>query len=278
MGKPDVFILGAQRAGTSSLALCLLHHPQIAAPKCQYQVTAKINSPIHMLTSDGIYIGKFAGPGEMPLNMPWSVGAYMKETSYFSRFYSIMDIEDYYSFFDNNGTGKISYDASPEYFGMEGVEERIKDTCPDARFIVLLRNPVERAWSHYWHEVKVNETETLLFEKAIQRRTICFCDDYFFSYLSRGHYAEHLERWFSLFPKHRFKILFMEEFFSDTNNFVDLVGWLGLRPADLNKYPVDTTLPDGYPDMNVDTENMLREYYEPHNERLKELLGRELPW
>ena len=70
----------------------------------------------------------------------------------------------------------------------------------------------------------------------------------------------------------------MEEFFSDTEHFTDLVQWLGLRPAELNKYPVDTTLPDGYPEMDENTESYLRGYYKPHNRKLEELLRRELPW
>jgi len=278
VGKPDFFILGAQRAGTSSLALCLMHHPQVAAPKSKHQVTGRVKGPIHVLTSDGIYIAQLSGPEEVPLIMPWSIGAYMKETSYFSRFYDIMDFKDYCSFFDNNGTGKISYDASPEYFDMKDVDGRILEKCPDARFIVLLRDPVKRAWSHYWHEVKVSQTEKLPFQEAIQRGTVCFCDEYFYAYLSRGCYAEHLERWFSLFPRDRFKILFTEEFFSDTENFIDLVEWLGLRPADLNKYPRDTTLPDGYPEISEEDESYLKGYYRMHNQKLEELLGRELPW
>ncbi len=279
MGKPDLFILGAQRAGTSSLALCLLHHPQVAPPKSDYQVTGTVKGALHVLTSDGIYVAKLSSPEEIAMTMPWSAGAYMKETSYFSRFYDIVDFKDYCSFFDNNGNGKISYDASPEYFDMKGVESRIKNDCPDARFIVLLRDPVKRAWSHYWHEVKVNLTEELPFQEAIQRSTVCFCNKYFYAYLLRGHYAEHLDRWFSVFPRDRFKIYFMEEFFSDVSHFYDLQDWLGLDIAELNKYPVDTTLPDGYPEIDENNEAYLRGYYRPHNERLKKILNREeLPW
>jgi hypothetical protein len=238
-------------------------------------VNGNVEGPVHVLTSDGIYIASLSGTD---LIMPWTIGAYMKETSYFSRFYNIMTFEDYCSFFDNNGNGKISYDASPEYFSMAEVKGRILEKCPDTKFIVLLRDPIKRAWSHYWHEVKVNQTEKMPFQEAIQRRTICFCDEYFYSYLLRGHYAEHLEQWFSLFPRDRFNILFTEEFFSDTENFTDLVKWLGLRPADLNKYPVDTSLPDGYPEITEEDESYLRGYYRIHNQKLEELLGRELPW
>ena len=192
-----------------------------------------------------------------------------------------MSLVDYFSFIDNDDIGRYSFDASAEYFDMIGVEEKIKEICPDAKFIIMLRDPVKRIWSHYWHEVKVNGSETLPFEQAIRRISPCFCSRYFFAYLSRGQYVDHLERWFSVFPREQFRIYFMEEFFSNAKGyFIDVQHWLGLeRKITLDKYPICTTLPDGYPEMEKDVEEALRAYYQPFNERLKVLLGREeLPW
>lgn len=276
MGKPNFFILGAQRAGTTSLALCLISHSQVAPPVCAEEITGTMDEGIHVTSSDGVYIGKFTGPREFP--MPWRAGSLMKECSYFSRFYKVMSLEDYYSFFDNEGNGRISFDASPEYLTMPNVDTRIEDHCPDAKFIVILRDPVKRIWSHYWHEVINNQVETLPFEQAVNRAGYCFCDQYFFSYLSRGCYADHLERWWKIFPRERFLICVMEEFFQDFRHYRDLQKWLGLEPEEITEYPVSTTLPDGYPSMPEKTEKDVRRFYKPRNERLKELLGRELPW
>jgi hypothetical protein len=232
---------------------------------------------LHILDQDMCYIGQFSGPDEFP--MPWSVGAYMKETSYFSRFYNTLSFTDYCSFFDNNGNGKLSFEASPEYLSMDGVDARIKDACPNAKFVVMLRDPVKRAWSQYWHEVKNTEREQLPFAEAIQRSGPCFCNQYFYSYLPRGHYAEHLERWWSVFPEERFRVYFMEEFFSDTWYFKDLQEWLGLTIAGLDIYPRSTTLSKGYPEMQEYVKLLLQDYYKPHNARLKKILNREeLPW
>lgn len=276
MGKPDFFILGAQRAGTTSLALCLITHPQVAPPVCKTALTGKLEGSVHVLSEDGVYIGSYTGPDDFPL--PWQPGTLMKECSYFSRFYKVITFEDYCSFFDNNGNGKISFDASPEYFNMNGVDTRIKEACPDARFIVILRDPVRRIWSQYWHEVRNNQVESLTFEEAVNRGGNCLCNQYFFSYLSRGCYADHLERWWKIFPKERFIIYFMEEFFQDLWHYQHLQEWLGLDLVEIPEYPVSTTLPDGYPDMPDNIKLDLQEFYKPHNERLKELLGRELPW
>lgn len=279
MGIPDFFILGAQRAGTSSLTLCLIKHPRIAPATAKHKVFGKTEEGVHVISGgpERTYIGKYTGPKEFP--MPWSVGSFMKETSYFSRFYKLMDLRDYRSFFDNNGNGMLAFDGSPEYLDMVGVETRVRRDCPNARFIVLLRNPVDRIWSHYWHEVKSNLSEALPFEEAINRTMSCYCSEYFFGYLRRGHYAEHLLRWFEKFPRDRFKVYIMEEFFSDTENYKGLQKWLGLNPiVELESYEHHTTLEDGYPEMPEETRMYLERYYSGRNQELRELLGRELPW
>ena len=100
---------------------------------------------------------------------------------------------------------------------------------PDAKLIVLLRDPVRRAYSHYWHE-RDKGRESLTFEDAIaaepgridiaQARLADGAlershEHQHFSYLARGRYAEQLERWFALFPRERFLILRFEDLVAD---------------------------------------------------------------
>jgi len=95
--------------------------------------------------------------------------------------------------------------------------------------IVLLRNPIDRAYSHYWREIKKGR-ETLSFEEAIkieksrlkkEIEKILENGHYVsfnfihYSYLTRGIYVEQLKRWFKYFPKHQFLILCSEEFYSN---------------------------------------------------------------
>jgi hypothetical protein len=279
MGKPDFFILGAQRAGTTSLSAYLNHHPNVCFPQCHHPIEMRTKEEVHVsVGAEKVYVGRFQGGQAFCI---WEPGQVMKEPSYFSRFHHIMSLDDYFSLFDNNGNGRYGFDASPEYLDTVGVEERIKEICPDAKFIIMLRDPVKRIWSHYWHEVEVNKSETLPFEEAIQRTAGCYCSKFFFAYLSRGQYADHLERWFSVFPRDRFRIYFMEEFFANTQGyFIDVQSWLGLKPVVcLEKYPSHSTMSEGYPKINKDTERVLSQYYAPFNERLRVLLGRkELPW
>jgi len=172
--------------------------------------------------------------------------------------------------------GKMGFYASPEYFDIEGVEERIKRACPDARFIVLLREPVSGAWSLYWHEVLINKIEKLPFV-AIQRSEACFCSQFFFSYLSRGRYVDHLERWFSVSHRQQFRIYFTKEFYSTPNQyFIDVQNWLGLEPkVTFPDFPKHSSISE-YPEvMDDEVRSLLLDYYKPYNERLKVLLGRE---
>jgi hypothetical protein len=72
----------------------------------------------------------------------------------------------------------------------------------------------------------------------------------------------------------------MTEFFSHTKHYVELQQWLGLRYiVQPQEYPHFTTLPHGYPEMDTALAEQLKEYYAPHDEKLKVLLNRkELPW
>src|SRR5437016_5579333 len=105
--------------------------------------------------------------------------------------------------------GVITGEASPYYLLHPHVPRRIRDWNPDVKLIVLLRNPVDRAYSHYYHEVRL-EAEPLDFEAALDVEAERMegqvermrADPYYysynhqhFSYVSRGIYIHQLESW-----------------------------------------------------------------------------------
>ena len=110
---------------------------------------------------------------------------------------------------------RLVFEATPDYLFHPFVPERAHCALPDAKLIVLLREPVDRTWSHYQHEVRLG-FEDLDFERAlaaepqrlaggIERLQV---DPNFerrlflrFSYVARGRYAEQIERWIALYPK-----------------------------------------------------------------------------
>jgi hypothetical protein len=130
--------------------------------------------------------------------------------------------------------GVLSFEASPYYLFDPAVPARAAALLPSARFIALLRDPVERAYSHYLHS-RAYGMEPLSFAEALDaeperlatgghaaRRRI--------SYVARGRYAEQLGRWFAAVGRDRVLVLRTEELDA---RLPDVLSFLGLAPADL---------------------------------------------
>ena len=185
----------------------------------------------------------------------------------------------------------IAGEASPYYIFHPHAPRRIFETIPQAKLIALLRNPVDRALSHYYHEV-ANGVEPLSFEDAIDREgerldgemeKLLEDEDYqsfnhrHFSYLLRGIYVDQLKVWMDLFSKEQLLILRSEDMLSDpsatTKRVSDFLGLPGWEPNTFKKYNARA-----YPKMDPNTRKRLIEYFEPHNQRLYEYLGVNLGW
>ncbi len=254
---PNVIMLGAQRAGTTSLYQYLAQHPLFVPA---------ITKEIH-------YFDR-----HWDRSLTWYRANFPLET--YQRMIQARE-----------GQAPITGEATPGYLFHPGIPERVASLGLDARFIVVLRDPVARAYSHY-HHTRRNGWEPLSFEEAIDAEAARLDGEFerhredpehvspgFFrhSYLSRGRYAEQLERWFDRFDRDRFLVLFSRDLFADPNAVLwQVTDFLGLPP-----FQVET--PDkhnagSYDAMPKRLRRRLRSYYEPQDEALSELLGRELPW
>jgi len=168
---------------------------------------------------------------------------------------------------------------------------RIKKIIPDVKIIVSLRNPIDRAYSHYQMSVRKG-FENLSFEDAIafeeerlngEKEKIIKNGNYDslpfknFSYLNRGIYFEQLQNWLNHFHKEQFLIFSAEKLRNDTRKifskiykFIDLPDWdpkIQLKSNERN-----------YPEMNPDTRQKLIEYFKPHNQKLYNFLNRKFEW
>ena len=126
-----------------------------------------------------------------------------------------VSIERYMDLFSDCPAESFCGEATPDYLTTEGCDELIHSVLPEAKLIVILRDPVERTWSHYLFSV-LNKVETMGFQSALdaeaERLTVkSDHTDIFFSYLQRSRYIEHLERFESLFGNDRLKIVFFED-------------------------------------------------------------------
>ena len=155
----------------------------------------------------------------------------------------------------------------------------------------MLRDPVERAFSHYKHHVK-HKVEPLTFADAIKaepERLMCEWDkmvkneDYdsynlqMYSYLARGVYVDQLKRWLDYFPREQFLILQSEDFFRNPSyNYLKSLEFLGLPEYKLSTYRSFNA--SHRSSMDKSMREYLTNYFRPYNEELYELLGLDYGW
>lgn len=126
-----------------------------------------------------------------------------------------------------------SFEASPYYLFDPAVPARAAAMLPSSRFIALIRDPAERAYSHYLHSVAYG-VEKLPFAEALDAEPARLASgDHAarrqFSYLARGRYAEQLTRWFDAAGRDRVLVVRTEEL---TSRYADILAFLGLPPQE----------------------------------------------
>jgi len=162
---------------------------------------------------------------------------------------------------------------------------------PDVKIIAVLRNPIDRAYSQYHHEVRKGR-EQLPFEEAVDmepRRLNgeyekILADKYYHSeerhdhsYLERGKYAEQLDRWFQYFPRERFLILKSEDLFQNPAPlYKEVLEFLGL--PDYQEICFEKLNAGKYTDMNSEHRERLSAYFKEPNQKLYELLKTDFGW
>lgn len=246
---PDFLIIGAQRAGTTSLYENLRRHPQVLSP-----------------------IGK--------------------EVQFFTIWHALGE-RWYRSHFPRLEPGQQTFEASPYYFFHPDVPARVSAMLPRAKCVVLLRDPVARAYSHYLHSQNLG-VEDLPFEKAIDAEPVRMAaaldrgldtragrrlhSNY--SYVSRGIYTPQLERWKAHLPDARLKIVRSEDLYQRPMQvYADLLDYLGLPAFTPEEFTRSNVLNDHKgPKLAAATEARLRERFAEDSERVRSMLGWDDAW
>ena len=209
--------------------------------------------------------------------------AYRKEIHFFDRYFD-NGIDWYLAHFPVRGEHQIVGEASPFYVFHSDVPRRILTVAPQAKFILLLRNPVDRAYSQYHMKVE-RGLETLSFAEAIAREPerLAVSNDPLdpawrhHSYLARGLYVDQIRRWFDCFPRDRFSIVKSEEFYVEPVRILHQTQeFLGVRPHSPGMFKVHHQA--DYAEMDPIFRRRLTEYFAPHNRQLYNLLGRDFEW
>jgi len=249
---PDFIVIGVGRGGTTSLYHYLSQHPCIA--RAAYDE-----------------LGFFDTNYELGIN--W--------------YRSLFPTKLYARYVRWRRKHFMTFDVTPSYIRRPWVIERIIKVVPNVKLIVVLRNPVDRTYSHY--NMGVNEgQERATFEHAIQTdmeqlgKNTLQGNDYFRvsaekSYLARGFYAEQLKIWLQIFSRQRILIVSSEELATNTqqtlNQIFEFLGLPKSQIMDLRKQRIGRYTP-----MTPKTRSMLVKFFEPYNKQLYDLLGRKFDW
>ncbi|HEX8675395.1 MAG TPA: sulfotransferase domain-containing protein [Longimicrobium sp.] len=163
----------------------------------------------------------------------------------------------------------VSFEATPGYLLHPEAPARAHSLLPDVRLIVMLREPVARAYS-YWNHRRDEGTETLSFEEAIEaedgRKRA-------FWYVQGGMYAEQISRWLRYYPPSSFLFIKSEDFYrspaAELERVTEFLGLPGhpfrdLTPRNRRSYPAP---------LHPATRTMLEPRFAESNARVAELTG-----
>ena len=175
-----------------------------------------------------------------------------------------------------DGRETITGEATPSYLYHPRVPERMAEVIPQTRLIALLRNPVDRTYSAYYHRMRSGK-ETRAFEEAIEAAL----GSPSYGHLSRAIYVDHLLHWSRFYSDEHLLVLKSEDFFKRPQeilkrvlDFLDLPDWEPEASELLDKRNTG-----GY-EQKIDpaTRRRLQDFFEPHNRRLYDHLGVDFGW
>ena len=215
-----------------------------------------------------------------------------KEVHFFDRHYA-KGIYWYRSWFPFKYDKRITGEATPSYIFYPNVIKRIQVHLPKIKLIVLLRDPVYRAYSHYQME-KRKHREYLSFEEAINHENLNLSSLYNKvlkedkntvnyelinkSYLRRGIYAEQIKNLFRYYDKSKIMIIESKNFKKNKLNVLnEICEFLGVEHLK-SKFLLKNKNVHNYPPMDEKTKKFLKNYYSKYNKDLFKLINKKFEW
>ena len=252
---PSFVIIGAQKSGTTSLYHYLSQHPQLE-PSYKKEV-------------------HFFDGGPIP-----DVDSFNKGPAWYRSHFRPKKLSK---------NDQISFEASPLYLFNPLVPQRISRLIPEVKLIAILRNPTERAISHYFHEVRGGRESLPLMDalKAEEERlkpimakknykSRCFINH---SYKSRGNYYEQIKRYLNYFPMSNLLVLNSETLFNDPYIALKRVfEFVGVDSDFIVKDLSPRKVGSNKSKVGQNVIEYLDNYFRFPNQMLSELIGKEYDW
>lgn len=255
---PAFLVIGTMRGGTSSLYQYLAAHPQVVPP----------------LRKEVEFFSRFHDRG-----VDW----YQQHFPMRSRLLAMRSL----------GGAGVTFEATPYYLFHPHAAERAFRLLPEARIVVLLRDPVSRARSHHQHMSRL-ALEMLPFEDAVaeepartatewqrmvQDPTYDSLAVHRYSYLARGQYADQLERWLGFYTTSRMLILESADLYAaPAETFTRITEFLGLRPWQPPQFDNHSLAPQTPRATRTEEDRALAARFAEDASRLTSLLGRTPSW
>jgi Sulfotransferase domain len=191
----DFILAGAQKSGTTALHYFLSRHPDI---------TMGDQQEIHFFDNDAMFVAE-------------------------------VDYEQLHKHYPRLAATAIAGDCTPSYMYYEPAAERIWKYNPQIKLLIILRNPVERAFAH-WNMQRFRGREPLDFFDAVREEQSRISgapptEARRFAYVDRGFYGRQLARFFEFFPREQLKVVKFEEFKNNQREtLVSIFSFLGCKP------------------------------------------------
>lgn len=178
---PNFLIIGAAKAGTTSLYYYLNQHPEI--------YMSKVKEPRFFAMQ-----GKRLEIGDDQVRSRLWQG-------------TVTTLEEYQALFEDVTLEKAIGEASPLYLWSESASNNIKVSIPNVKLIVFLRHPAERAFSHFLHNIRIGQERNLQFKEALEEDA----KQHYTEYIGQGMYYLLLKRYYEKFSPEQIYVCLFED-------------------------------------------------------------------
>ncbi|MBL7116118.1 MAG: sulfotransferase [Kiritimatiellae bacterium] len=204
---PDFVLIGAPKAGSTSLYHYLRQHPEIYMPSYK----------------DPRF---FAFEGSLP-----AFGGPSDDTIHNNRI--VWEMDTYMALFDGVTNERAVGEASVRYFEEPAAAKNMHRHNPDMKLLLILRNPLERAWSHYCWKKTAGVEPASSFAEALKEEDDGARDTWYWGRYARpGYYAKYYKCFLDYFPQEQFKVHLFEDFKHDPVGICrDYYRFLGVSDA-----------------------------------------------